>query len=56
MIVVTGASGRVGLQVIAELRHRDLPVRAVSRNPGLLPPAPRRSAATWPIPAHSSRT
>ena len=38
MIVVTGASGRVGRQVIAELRHRDLPVRAVSRNPGRLPP------------------
>ena len=38
MIVVTGASGRVGQQVIARAWRRDLPVRAVSRNPGRLPP------------------
>lgn len=34
MIVVTGGTGRVGRQVVAQLRERDLPVRIVSRNPG----------------------
>ena len=38
MIVVTGATGRVGRQVVAGLRERDLSVRAVSRTPGPLPP------------------
>ena len=33
MIVVTGGTGRVGRQVVAQLRERDLPVRVVSRNP-----------------------
>jgi uncharacterized protein YbjT (DUF2867 family) len=33
MIVVTGGTGRVGGQVVAQLRERDLPVRVVSRNP-----------------------
>jgi uncharacterized protein YbjT (DUF2867 family) len=34
MIVVTGGTGRVGGQVAAQLRERDLPVRVVSRRPG----------------------
>jgi uncharacterized protein YbjT (DUF2867 family) len=34
MIVVTGGTGRVGRQVVAQLRERDQPVRVVSRNPG----------------------
>jgi uncharacterized protein YbjT (DUF2867 family) len=33
MIVVTGGTGRVGGQVVAQLRERDLPVRVVSRHP-----------------------
>jgi uncharacterized protein YbjT (DUF2867 family) len=37
MIVVVGGTGRVGRQVVAELRNRDLPVRVVSRSGG---PAP----------------
>ena len=35
MIVVTGGTGRVGRQVVAQLRERDLPVRVVSRTAGL---------------------
>ena len=38
MIVVTGGTGRVGRQVAAQLRERDLPVRVVSRSVGR-PPA-----------------
>jgi uncharacterized protein YbjT (DUF2867 family) len=34
MIVVTGGTGRVGKQVVAQLRERDLPVRVVSRTAG----------------------
>ena len=34
MIVVTGGTGRVGRQLVAELSQRDLPVRIVSRSPG----------------------
>ena len=37
MIVVTGGTGRVGRQLVAQLRARDLPVRVVSRNPGRVP-------------------
>jgi uncharacterized protein YbjT (DUF2867 family) len=33
VIVVTGGTGRVGAQVVAQLRERDLPVRVVSRRP-----------------------
>lgn len=34
MILVTGATGTVGRQVVAQLRERDMPVRAVTRSPG----------------------
>jgi uncharacterized protein YbjT (DUF2867 family) len=34
MIVVTGGTGRVGRQVVAQLRERGFPVRVVSRTPG----------------------
>jgi uncharacterized protein YbjT (DUF2867 family) len=34
MIVVTGGTGRVGRQVVAQLRERNLKVRVVSRRPG----------------------
>jgi uncharacterized protein YbjT (DUF2867 family) len=34
MIVVTGGTGRVGRQVVAQLGARDVPVRVVSRSPG----------------------
>jgi uncharacterized protein YbjT (DUF2867 family) len=34
MIVVTGGTGRVGRQVVAQLNARKLPVRIVSRSPG----------------------
>ena len=37
MIVVTGGTGRVGAQVVAQLRERDLPVRVVSRRPARSP-------------------
>ena len=36
MIVVTGATGRVGGHVVTELRRRNQPVRAISRHPGVL--------------------
>ena len=39
MIVVLGATGRVGRQVVSQLSERDLPVRAVSR---------RARAEAWP--------
>ncbi|HLK73806.1 MAG TPA: NAD(P)H-binding protein [Streptosporangiaceae bacterium] len=34
MIVVTGGTGRVGRQVVAQLRERGLTVRVLSRRPG----------------------
>ena len=34
MIVVTGATGKVGRQVVMQLRERGEPVRAVARDPG----------------------
>jgi uncharacterized protein YbjT (DUF2867 family) len=37
VIVVTGGTGRVGAQVVAQLRERDLPVRVVSRRPARSP-------------------
>jgi len=39
MIVVTGGTGRVGRQVVAQLSERDLPVRVVSRTAGRSPAA-----------------
>lgn len=35
MILVTGASGNVGRHVVARLRERGVPVRAMSRNPSV---------------------
>ncbi|MFI5558630.1 SDR family oxidoreductase [Amycolatopsis japonica] len=32
-ILVAGATGNVGSQVVAQLRERDVPVRPLSRNP-----------------------
>jgi uncharacterized protein YbjT (DUF2867 family) len=43
MIVVTGGTGRVGRQVVAQLRGYDLPVRVVSRSAGR-PPAGTEAA------------
>jgi uncharacterized protein YbjT (DUF2867 family) len=37
-ILLTGASGYVGSHVLDELRRRDLPVRALARDPAKLPP------------------
>jgi uncharacterized protein YbjT (DUF2867 family) len=37
-ILLTGASGYVGSHLLDELRRRDLPVRALARNPAKLPP------------------
>ena len=45
MIVVTGGTGRVGRQVVAQLRAHGLPVRAVSRNPGRAPDPPAGAEA-----------
>jgi uncharacterized protein YbjT (DUF2867 family) len=45
MIVVTGGTGRVGRQVVAQLRARGLPVRVVSRNPGPAPDPPAGAEA-----------
>jgi uncharacterized protein YbjT (DUF2867 family) len=45
MIVVTGGTGRVGRQVVAQLRERGLPVRVVSRTAG------RSSAGVEVVPA-----
>lgn len=51
MIVVTGGTGRVGRQVAAQLRERDLPVRVVSRNPGLSPAGAEAARADLADPA-----
>ena len=45
MIVVTGGTGRVGRQIVAQLRAHGLPVRAVSRNPGRAPDPPAGAEA-----------
>jgi uncharacterized protein YbjT (DUF2867 family) len=37
-ILLTGASGYVGSHLLDELRRRDLPVRALARDPAKLPP------------------
>ncbi len=38
MILVTGATGTVGRQVVAQLRERDVPVRGLTRGPAADPP------------------
>lgn len=53
MIVVVGGTGRVGRQVAAQLRERDLPVRVVSRglNPAGAPPGAEVARADLADPA-----
>jgi uncharacterized protein YbjT (DUF2867 family) len=53
MIVVVGGTGRVGRQVAAQLRARDLPVRVVSRgvNPAGAPPGAEVARADLADPA-----
>ena len=51
MIVVTGGTGRVGAQVVAQLRERDLPVRVVSRRPSRWPDGTEAARADLADPA-----
>jgi uncharacterized protein YbjT (DUF2867 family) len=53
MIVVVGGTGRVGRQVAAQLRERDLPVRVVTRglNPAGAPPGAEVARADLADPA-----
>jgi uncharacterized protein YbjT (DUF2867 family) len=53
MIVVIGGTGRVGRQVAAQLRQRNLPVRVVSRglNPAEVPPGAELARADLADPA-----
>ncbi len=53
MIVVVGGTGRVGRQVAAQLRDRDMPVRVVSRglNPAAVPPGAEAARADLADPA-----
>jgi uncharacterized protein YbjT (DUF2867 family) len=51
MIVVTGGTGRVGAQVVAQLRERDLPVRVVSRRPARSPDGTEAARADLADPA-----
>ena len=53
MIVLVGGTGRVGRQVAAQLRERDLPVRVVSRglNPAAVPPGAEVARAELADPA-----
>ena len=44
MILVTGATGKVGRQVVAQLTDRGIPVRGVARDPGS---AARPAGAEW---------
>jgi uncharacterized protein YbjT (DUF2867 family) len=57
MIVVMGGTGRVGRQVAAQLRERDLPVRVVSRglNPAGAPPGTEVARADLADPASLER-
>jgi uncharacterized protein YbjT (DUF2867 family) len=51
MIVVTGGTGRVGRQVVAQLRERDLPVRVVTRRPDGSPEGTEAARADLADPA-----
>src|ERR1051326_7201058 len=51
MIVVTGGTGRVGRQVVAQLGEGGQNVRAVSRNPGQPPPGVQAARADLGDPA-----
>jgi uncharacterized protein YbjT (DUF2867 family) len=51
VIVVTGGTGRVGAQVVAQLRERDLPVRVVSRRPARSPDGTEAARADLADPA-----
>src|SRR5215469_304824 len=53
MIVVVGGTGRVGRQVAAQLRERDLPVKVVTRglNPAGVPPGAQVARADLADPA-----
>jgi uncharacterized protein YbjT (DUF2867 family) len=51
MIVVTGGTGRVGGQVVAQLIERDLPVRVVSRRPARSPDGTAAARADLADPA-----
>jgi uncharacterized protein YbjT (DUF2867 family) len=57
MIVVIGGTGRVGREVAAQLRDRDLPVRVVSRglNPAGAPPGAEVARADLADPASLER-
>jgi uncharacterized protein YbjT (DUF2867 family) len=51
VIVVTGGTGRVGAQIVAQLRERDLPVRVVSRRPARSPEGTEAARADLADPA-----
>ena len=51
MIAVTGGTGRVGAQIVAQLRERDLPVRVVSRRPARSPEGTEAARADLAHPA-----
>jgi uncharacterized protein YbjT (DUF2867 family) len=51
VIVVTGGTGRVGAQIVAQLRERDLPVRVVSRRPARSPEGTEAARAELADPA-----
>jgi uncharacterized protein YbjT (DUF2867 family) len=51
VIVVTGGTGRVGAQIVAQLRERDLPVRVVSRRPARSPEGTETARADLADPA-----
>ncbi|MGP4103031.1 NmrA family NAD(P)-binding protein [Nonomuraea sp. KM90] len=56
-ILVTGATGTVGRQIVAQLVERGARVRSLTRNPAAagLPPGSRWPAATWPRPGRRPR-